>query len=165
MSRSMWLLIVIAAATLLVLGAQAQQGTTPDSAKTPVAQAPAQAVKPDSGVTADVIVATYFHGDVRCPTCIKLESYSGEALKTGFEKELKDSSLVWRTVNWDRDENKHYVDDYQLYTKALILSRMRDGKEVAFTNLDSIWTLVGDKDQFIKYVQNHTRSFITAPVR
>lgn len=165
MSRLMWLLIVLAVASLLFLGAQAQQGTVQDSAKAPAGQAQAQVVTPDSGASADVIVATYFHGNVRCPTCIKLESYSGEALKTGFEKELNDSSLVWRTVNWDQDENKHYIDDYKLYTKALILSRLRDGKEVAWANLDSIWSLVGDKDHFVKYVQNQTRTFIAAPVK
>ena len=165
MSRSLWLLIVLAAAALLVLGAQAQQGTVQDSLKLQTVQTVVPVVKPDSSTSADVFIASYFHGDVRCPTCIKLESYSGEALQTGFEKELKDSGLIWQTVNWDRDENKHYVDDYKLFTKALILSRVRNGKQVAWVNLDSIWTLVGDKEHYIKYVQDQTRAFIATPVK
>jgi hypothetical protein len=141
--------------------AQAQQATAQEAAK----DTAAQAVKPESAATADVIVASYFHGDVRCPTCFKLETYSAEAMQAGFVAELKDSSLVWRLINWDRDENKHYIDDYQLFTKTVILSRVRDGKEVAWTNLDSIWTLVGDKDHFVKYVQEQTRSFMAASVK
>jgi hypothetical protein len=165
MLRSSWLVITLLVGMLVVLAVQAQQGTVQDSLKPQTGQTVAPAVKPDSSAAADVFIASYFHGDVRCPTCIKLESYSGEALQTGFEKELKDSALIWRTVNWDRDENKHYVDDYKLFTKALILSRVRNGKEVAWVNLDSIWTLVGDKEHYLKYVQDQTRAFITTPVK
>jgi hypothetical protein len=165
MSRSIWLVILLLAGTLVALAVQAQQGTVQDSLKPQTGQTAAPVVKPDSSAATDIFIASYFHGDVRCPTCIKLESYSGEALQTGFEKELKDSALIWRSVNWDQEENKHYVDDYKLFTKALILSRVRDGKEVAWVNLDSIWTLVGDKELYIKYVQDQTRAFIATPVK
>jgi hypothetical protein len=111
----------------------------------------------------DVFFAYYFHGTKRCATCIKLESYSHEALQSGFEKELSDSLLVWRTVNWDDEANAHFVDDYQLFTKAVILSRVRRGEEVAWKNLDSIWQLVGDKDRLVGYIQRETRSFLAPP--
>jgi hypothetical protein len=68
-------------------------------------------------------------------------------------------------VNWDREENAHYIDDYQLFTKSLILSRVNGEKETAWVNLDSIWQYVGDKDKFIKYVQAHTRAFIDRPAK
>lgn len=103
---------------------------------------------------------TYFHGDQRCPTCLKLEAYSREAIESGFADSLATGCLHWRMVNYDQEDNKHYVDDYQLYTKALVLSRVVDGKEVAWKNLDKIWTLVGDKAQFIEYVQKETRAFL-----
>jgi hypothetical protein len=161
MSRSIWLVIVIVLAISVALMVQAQQAPAPEA----TGDAVAQTVKPDSAATADVFIASYFHGNVRCATCFKLETYSAEAMQTGFAKELKDSSLVWRLVNWDQDENKHFVDDYKLFTKAVILSRVRDGKEIAWANLDSIWTLVGDKERFIKYVQDQTCAFMTAPIK
>ncbi len=108
----------------------------------------------------DQVVAYYFHGDQRCATCYKLEAYSQQALKAGFEPQLNDSSLVWKPVNYDQKENKHFVEDYGLYTKALILSRVRDGKEIAWKNLDKIWELVGDKDKFLTYVQTETFNFL-----
>lgn len=108
----------------------------------------------------DQVFAYYFHGDQRCATCYKLESYSLEALKTGFEPQLDDSLLIWKTVNYDQKENKHFIDDYKLYTKALILSRVRDGKQVAWKNLDQIWQLVGDKDKFLTYVETETYKFL-----
>lgn len=108
----------------------------------------------------DRIVAYYFHGNQRCATCYKLEEYSREALETGFATELTDSLLAWQPTNYDLDENKHYIDDYKLFTKALVLSRVRDGKEIAWRNLDKIWELVGDKKKFLAYVQLETRSFL-----
>ena len=108
----------------------------------------------------EIIFATYFHGDVRCATCRKLEAYSEEALKAAFGIELADSTLVWRTINYDTEGNQHYLDDYGLYTKALILSRVRDNSEIEWVNLSKIWELVGNKDKFLKYVQDETRAFL-----
>ena len=111
-------------------------------------------------ISDDVVFATYLHGTLRCATCRKLEAYSEEALKTAFEEELNDSSLIWRVINYDEKENEHYLKDYSLYTKALILSRVKDGSELEWKNLSKIWELVGNKDEFLKYVQDETRDFI-----
>ncbi len=108
----------------------------------------------------DQLIVTYFHGDRRCATCQKLESYSHEAIVAEFGHELEAGTLVWRTVNYDQDDNKHFIDDYQLFTKALILSQMSDTVEVSWLNLDKIWQLVGDKEEYVDYVQKRTRSFM-----
>jgi hypothetical protein len=111
-------------------------------------------------ISGETVFAFYLHGTRRCATCRKLEAYSEEALRVAFEKELLDSTLVWRTINYDEKENEHYLKDYSLYTKALILSRVKDGSEVEWKNLTKIWELVGDKDKFLKYVREETRAFM-----
>ncbi|UCE65219.1 MAG: hypothetical protein JSU85_10100 [Candidatus Zixiibacteriota bacterium] len=111
-------------------------------------------------VSSEKVVASYLHGNRRCMTCRKLEAYSEEALTTAFQEELEDSTLIWRTVNYDQKENEHYLKDYSLYTKALILSRVKDGSEVEWKNLAKIWKLVGNKEEFLKYVQKETRAFM-----
>jgi hypothetical protein len=145
----------------LLLGAAAAAGaeeiaTTGDSTVT-AEDSSATAMADTEPVT---YIAYYFHGTQRCATCLKLEAYSQEALETGFEKELADSSLIWRVVNYDEKDNKHYIDDYKLFTKAVILSRVENGREVGWTNLDKIWQLVNSKDDFIAYIQAETRAFI-----
>jgi len=161
MFARMWLVLLLAVGVSLAGTTDQKSGTDSTAVKTGTVQT----VKTDSVAVKDVVFASYFHGDVRCPTCMKLEAYSSEAILAGFDKAVKDSLVVFRTVNWDREENAHFVDDYQLYTKALILSRVRDGKEIAWTNLDSIWQYVGDKDKYVKYVQAHTRTFLDTPVK
>jgi len=161
MFARMWLIVLVAFGISLADSTEQMSSVDSVAAKTDTVKT----AKTDSVAVKDIFFASYFHGDVRCPTCIKLETYSSEAIQSGFEKEVKDSLFVFRTVNWDREENAHYLDDYKLYTKALILSRVRGGKEIAWANLDSIWQLVGDKDKFIKYVQTKSRAFIDTPVK
>jgi hypothetical protein len=91
---------------------------------------------------------------------MKLEAYSAEAIRTGFVDALRQGRLEWRVVNVDEPANKHFVDDYKLYTKALVVVKLRDGRGVEWKNLEKIWDLVGEKDEFIKYVQEEVSAFV-----
>lgn len=111
---------------------------------------------------ADGVVAYYFYGDVRCATCRKLEAYSNEAITAGFPAEIESGGLVWLAVNVDGKEDAHFVDDFQLVTKAVVLVEYRDGNVARWENLDKIWTLVRNKENFVEYVQTETRGFLEA---
>jgi len=100
------------------------------------------------------VVAYYFHGQMRCPTCHKLEQYSKEAIETNFKDALASRKLEFKVVNVEDKGNEHYGSDYQLYTKSLILSLVKDGKEIKWKNMDKIWEYVGDKQRFIDYVKS-----------
>ncbi|MEI8348951.1 MAG: nitrophenyl compound nitroreductase subunit ArsF family protein [Candidatus Omnitrophota bacterium] len=100
------------------------------------------------------VYAYYFHGTMRCPTCHKLEQYSREAIENSFKAEIASGKLQFKTVNVDEKANEHFVGDYQLYTKSLILSLVQDGKEKKWKNLDKIWEYVGNKQKFIDYVKS-----------
>ena len=106
------------------------------------------------------IVAYYFHGNMRCATCRKLEAYSKEAITEGFAEELASGQLAWRVVNTDEKENAHFVKDFELVTKSLVLAEIRNGEVVRFENLKLIWQLVRDQDGFLKYVRDSTRDFM-----
>jgi len=126
---------------------------------------PASAEGPSASATAgdtaqaSEFVAYYFHGNFRCATCKKLEAYSHEAISQGFAEALASGELSWKVLT-DQEENKHFVKDFELVTKSLVLVEYRDGKVVRFENLKDVWKLVGDKDVFVKYVEDSTRGFL-----
>jgi len=91
---------------------------------------------------------------MRCPTCHKLEQYSKEAIETNFKDALASGKLEFKAVNIDDKGNEHYANDYQLYTKSLILSLVKDGKQMKWVNLDKIWEYVGNKQKFMDYVKS-----------
>jgi len=106
------------------------------------------------------VIAYYFHGSFRCPTCRKLEQYSKEAIETNFEDALAAGELEFKVINVETKENEHYTRDYQLYTKSLILSFIKDGKQERWKNLDKIWEYAGNRQRFIDYVKDETGNFL-----
>ena len=106
------------------------------------------------------IIAYYFHGGSRCSTCRKMEQYASEAIEENFKDELASGLLTFRVVNVDEEENKHFVHDYQLYTKALVISQIKDEKENQYKNLTKIWEYVRNKDKFIEYVTKEIRDYL-----
>ena len=98
------------------------------------------------------VIAYYFHGTFRCNTCTTMEKYSREAIETHFKSALASGRVEFREVNVEKYGNEHFVDEYQLYTKSLVLSLVKDGQEVKFKNLELIWEYAGNRQSFIDYV-------------
>ena len=125
---------------------------------------PSAAIAGDAEITAihgdNAFVAYYFHGNKRCSTCRKLEAYSEEAVTDGFATEIEAGELEWRVVNTDENANAHFVTDFELVTKSVVLVEYRDGEVVRFKNLKLVWQLVGDRDGFLRYVREETRDFL-----
>ncbi len=109
-----------------------------------------------------VIIAYYFHGDYRCASCTKIENWSHEAIKGGFEGALKRGRLVWKPVNVDKPENKHFVKTYSLYTKSLIIVEMEKEKQkqMRWKNLDKVWQLLRNQEKFSAYVTQEIRDYL-----
>ncbi|MCF7908276.1 MAG: nitrophenyl compound nitroreductase subunit ArsF family protein [Candidatus Omnitrophica bacterium] len=106
------------------------------------------------------IIAYYFHGNARCVTCYKMEQYAKEAIEENFKDELVKGLLVFKEVNIEEKENKHFVDEYQLYTKTLVISYIEDGKEIKHKKLTKIWEYVRDKKKFFNYVTTEISTYL-----
>ena len=106
------------------------------------------------------LIAYYFHGTFRCTTCRTIEQYSHDAIQMYFAKELGTGKLEFRPVNVEESENRHFIQDYQLVTKSLVLSLVTDGKETKWKNLPDVWKLVRDKDKFFQYVKDEVDLFL-----
>ena len=145
-------IVVLTAIAALTIGSIAPVAAGADG---PNASASTPAVEPDNG-----IVAYYFHGNKRCSTCRKLEAYSEEAVVGGFPSDLENGVLEWRVVDTDEKANAHFVTDFELVTKSVVLVEYHDGEVVRFKNLKLVWQLVGDRDGFIRYVRSETADFI-----
>ena len=106
------------------------------------------------------VIAYYFHGTFRCYTCTNMEKYSREAIDVNFKNALASGNLEFKAVNVEERGNEHFVNDYQLYTKSLILSLVKDGKEIKSKNLDKIWEYSRNKQKFIDYVTGEISGFM-----
>jgi hypothetical protein len=94
------------------------------------------------------VVVTYFTTDVRCPSCHKIEDLTRGTVESGFADKLASGELVFRTVNTDMPENRHFVDDYNLVSKTVIVSQRKDGREIGWKNLQDVWMKLSSPGDF-----------------
>jgi len=73
---------------------------------------------------------------------------------------LQSGRLTFQAVNVEEKRNGHFTKDYQLYTKSLILSLVKDGEEIKSKNLDKIWEYAQNKQKFIQYVTAEIAEFL-----
>ena len=106
------------------------------------------------------VIAFYFHGTKRCSTCMTIEDYTDESLKTNFADEIKAGRLEWRMVNIEEPDNEHFIQDFQLSTRSVVLVEMRDGAQRRWKNLARVWELVRDRRAFASYITDETRNYL-----
>ena len=56
----------------------------------------------------------YFHRTQRCPTCLKMGSYTEEAIKTAFEKQLKEGTVEFHYVDFQDQKNAALTKGYKI---------------------------------------------------
>jgi hypothetical protein len=109
----------------------------------------------DAATTATVY---YFHTTFRCRTCNLMESLTKEAVEEDFSQQMESGRVVFKAVNVDEKQNRHFVKRYKLHTKSVIVSTSDGEREKDWKNLDQIWTKVrGAHEGFKQYISNGVR--------
>ncbi|MGD0384223.1 MAG: nitrophenyl compound nitroreductase subunit ArsF family protein, partial [Thermoguttaceae bacterium] len=106
------------------------------------------------------VVVYYFHGNTRCPTCRNIEAYAHEAVESGFADELKNKQILWQVINYETPGNEHFAADYEFVAPIVVLVMFKHGKQVKWKGLPEVWSLVGNKDDFFKYVQAEIQVYL-----
>jgi len=116
-------------------------------------------VVPPAGGSDRTTVVYYFHGHTRCWTCRTIEAFTREAVESAFGPELETGEVEMRVVNVEEPGNGHFVEDYQLATRSVVLVDVVGGRERRWQRLDEVWNLVNDKASFMEYIIGNAREF------
>lgn len=127
---------------------------------TSLTQPPKQGKLPQVTQANDKVIVYYFHGNYRCYSCMRIEQYTRESVEAAFAKELKSGQIEFRSINVDLPANSHYVQDYKLFTKSVIVSDMIQGKERRWKNLQKVWELLRNETKFKDYVKSETAAYL-----
>jgi len=112
-------------------------------------------------VTPDVIQVTYFSSDVRCATCVRIERLTRVCVERNFAPEIQSGRIQLRTVSLDGPGNEHFIQDYRLISKTVIVSDLAKGQEVRWENLQDVWTKQKDETSFEAYVVDAVRRHLS----
>lgn len=102
---------------------------------------------------ADKVNVYYFYGKPRCTTCMKIENYTKSAVAS-----MNDKDVVYKGIDMDNSENTAVVKKYNLFTKSVIISKVKNGKE-QWKNLDKVFLKAGNEQDFKKYIITETKNF------
>ena len=159
---------VLGSVVFLIAGEFLRKGKTPATTTNketvtdtdPTSTLQREKAKETSMQSSHKVIAYYFYGKVRCRSCVLIESYTKEAIYRDFENELKTGRLEWRPVNVEEADNKHFIKDYKLYTKSVIIVDVQDNRQIRWNNLEKVWNLIYDKDVFLDYISDEIKAYL-----
>jgi hypothetical protein len=105
-------------------------------------------------------VVYYFHTSSRCTSCLQIEAWTKECLEQEFGSELKDGRIAWKPVNLEDEGNLHFVEDFELKAKTVIVCNYRDGTPGPYADLVDVWRLLNDKGRFFLLVRTKVKEFL-----
>jgi hypothetical protein len=89
----------------------------------------------------------YFHGTMRCPTCLAVEEQTRKTLDENFPEELKAGTVKLSVLNFEESENKALAEKFQIGWSSLILYVPESGKTVNLTE-DAFANARSNPDEF-----------------
>jgi len=119
----------------------------------------AECAEPAATPAPDRVVAIYFHRTQRCPTCQKMGSYAEEAVRQGFARQVKAGQVEFHYVDFQNKKNEALTKGYKVTGPALIVARVEKNQVKQFVDLEEIWTKVGEKPEFLKYVRDQVTAY------
>ncbi|MBO2687325.1 nitrophenyl compound nitroreductase subunit ArsF family protein [Shewanella algae] len=102
----------------------------------------------------------YFHGNQRCTTCIRMEKFTQTTMITQFFKQVRNGEMQLNLVNVDLPENQHYIDDYQLVFRTVVIANTRNGVDTDWRRLDRVWELANNEQAFSQYLTEEINAMV-----
>ncbi len=144
------LLFVVVALTTLALCGRATTDVQP------VPPVPSTVAVP---AARPALVAFYFHGNKRCVACGAMERLTRAAL----QDEVARGGIEVRAVNVDDPAHAHFIEDFQLTMRTVVIAQEDGGKVARWKRLDECWDIYDDPPAFTAYIQQSFAAFRALP--
>ena len=107
------------------------------------------------------IIVYYIHGNIRCTTCLNMESYTAEVLNREFKQELEKGYLLWKAVNVDLPSNSRLLEKFDnAPNQSVIFVEESNGKTIRWKRLEHCWDFVQDRLTYESYIEENLREFM-----
>ena len=74
----------------------------------------------DVSLDAGTIQVYYFHGSIRCETCVSVDENTHQYLKELFPDSMDNGDIIFKSINIDKNERPDLVEKYQIYGQTLL---------------------------------------------
>ena len=70
----------------------------------------------------DGVVAYYFHGNTRCPTCRSIEAQSHSVVQQDFAADLERGDLTWKILNYERSDGEELGAKFEVQMPVVVVA-------------------------------------------
>lgn len=105
---------VFFAISLITIGLAITSCNNPKTGENTVAETVHEAI--DS----NTIQVYYFHGSIRCHTCVSVGDSTAHYLETLFPEELGSEKIIFKTINIDKNEREDLITKYEIYGQTML---------------------------------------------
>jgi len=158
MKKLLTFILVAVAFGGMAIGLKNRLAETPPEATAVNAQQPLPI--PGAVAPEHIVKVTYFTTNVRCPSCLKIEELTRQTVQSRFSGEVAAGKVVFQLINTDLPENHHFVDDYQLVSKTVVVAEFDNGQQGEWFNLQDVWLKFSDPKAFETYVANAVNALL-----
>ena len=110
----------------------------------------------DVAAPGDRVDVYYMHRTLRCISCLTIERSTRQALQDAFAAELRQGRVTLQVA--DYWINTQLAQRYNVDTVSVIVVAVVKGQEVSHENLDRVWSLKGDSQEFRAYIVEAVRA-------
>ncbi len=103
-----------------------------------------ETIKHDDGfeLNSQKIYVFYFHGSIRCHTCVAVDEYTMQYLNDLFPNEIKEEQIIYNSYDIDKGEGAKFVDKYEIYGQTMLFIKNN--------------TVINKTDDAFLYASNNT---------
>ena len=133
-----WALLIIVAAAVVMTFRPRETASIPDG------------VPDENGISLSLL---FWHPEVRCPRCIKMERLINQTLT-----DYPAFQLI--AFEYDVFANQSLAQEFDVGTATIILVERKEGQNVRVRNLTTeVWATIGDSDEFIEMLRKELEAF------
>lgn len=90
------------------------------------------------------VTVYYFHGSMRCESCLFIEVVAEGTLRAEFPGELASGTLLWCPLDVGLPKNSHFVADFGLASNELVVVLEQAGTNLSWEKIPDLWELAAD---------------------
>lgn len=124
----------------------------------------AESILPDGclgNLNDNQVVVYYFHRKFDCQSCEVLEATLRPTLETAYADHFGTGRLAMCVINLDDPDNRHYLDQFEIFSSSVIIVKKKSGVISRYKNLDSIWDFYDNGEAISNLLQKEVSGFLS----
>lgn len=108
-------------------------------------------------IDANTIQVYYFHGSIRCHTCISVDEETHQYLKDLFPRKMEEGVIIFKSINIDENERPDLINKYKIYGQTLLFIK---GDKIVNTTDEAFQYVTTNPEKWKQIVEDNIDNLI-----